>query len=95
MDDLQQEWYKYIPIVIMAAFGGLVRVLTSNHQVKLRVVLIEITIAIFAGLLICLLIPDGLGRQLKYAAASMAGYCARGVLYIFSEKFMDRINKGQ
>ena len=98
MKDYLNDIMEYGSIVFLAAFGGLVRYLTSKptaEKVKIATVFVEIVVAIFAGLLVSFAVsPLNLCPKLQSAAAALAGYSSKGVLYIFESIFLERLKKG-
>ncbi|MEN9362162.1 MAG: LydA holin phage, holin superfamily [Verrucomicrobiota bacterium] len=95
MSDMLNSAAKYLPIAALAAFGGLVRCLSAPRRLSRKMVVCEIIIAVFAGVLVSLLLaPFGLSQQVSAAAAALAGYSSKAVLYIIEQAFLRKVKKG-
>lgn len=82
--------------VLLAAFGGYVRSLTrsSKEPFKLRLALAEMTVAIFAGIIVHFVLSEfTIADGLKSASVALAGYSAREVLTILKATFLKKIKE--
>ncbi|MCM8540964.1 MAG: phage holin family protein [Lentisphaeraceae bacterium] len=98
MKALANDLLEYASIIFLAAFGGLVRYLTSkptHEKLKISIVIVEIIVAIFAGLVVSFALSSfSLDPNTQSAAVAIAGYSSRGVLYLISTRFMKRLKTG-
>jgi len=95
MSDFLHSLGKYLPLALLAAFGGLVRCLSAPQRISRKILVIEMTIAVFAGVLVSLLLsPFAISPQVNAAAAALAGYSSKAVLYIIEQAFLRKFKKG-
>jgi hypothetical protein len=88
---------ELLPIVGLAAFGGLTRTLygkAKGEPYDWSIAIPEIIIAIFSGLLIhWVTLELGLSENLRTAAIALAGYCARSVMAILNAVFITFVKR--
>lgn len=91
MKDTFSKIAELIPVAGLAAFGGFTRALFSkgkNGPCFLRLVITEMVIAVFLGLLIHWLTQKaGISENLRTAAIALAGYSARSVMAVMNMAF--------
>lgn len=89
------ELLELLPVLALAAFGGLARTFAGkprNEPYSLGIAIPEIVIAVFAGFLIhCLALEFALSDNLRTAAIALAGYSARSVVAIIQTLFLNRV----
>ncbi len=87
-----------LPVIALAAFGGITRTLAgkARHEpYRLSIAIPEIVLAIFAGLLIHWLIGEtAVPDNCRTAAIALAGYSSRSVIAIINAIFLRRLNPG-
>lgn len=72
---------------LLAAVGGIVRVLSENKKYSFRYYLIQMITSSFSGVIVGLIVNDIIKSEyIKLAMAGMAGYSGSIMLYILSEK---------
>lgn len=79
-----------LPVILLGGFGGFIRTVAGKvrgEPYRWRMAIPEILIAIFAGLVVYWLMVEYKfgGDNLRAAATSLAGYCARPLLAICRE----------
>ncbi|WP_277202059.1 phage holin family protein [Victivallis vadensis] len=97
MRHLFDKLLELLPVIGLAAFGGLTRTVAGkerNERYRLRIAVPEILIAIFSGLLIHWLTLDtGMSDNFRTAAIALAGYSARSVIAILNAVFLNMMKK--
>ena len=97
MKDLFEKALELIPVIGLAAFGGLTRTLTGkpkDEPYNWKIAISEIIIAIFSGLLIhWATLELGLSENMRTAAIALAGYSARSVMAILNAVFINFVKK--
>jgi hypothetical protein len=97
MRHILDKLLELLPVIGLAAFGGLTRTLAGKARGEpylLRVAIPEILIAVFSGLLIhWLTLETGMSDNLRTAAIALAGYSARSVIAILNAIFLNLIKK--
>ena len=72
---------------ILAAIGGVVRVLAENKKYSIYYYLSQAVISSFSGVIIGLLLREFMNSEyLTMAFSGVAGYSSSGILYLLSEK---------
>ena len=88
---------ELLPIVGLAAFGGITRTLygkAKGEPYNWKIAIPEIIIAMFSGLLIhWLTLEMGLSENLRTVAIALAGYCARSVMAILNAVFITFVKR--
>lgn len=97
MKSLSLKLLELLPVIGLAAFGGVTRTVAGKARGEpylLRIAIPEVIIAIFSGLLIHWLTLDtGWSDNLRTAAIALAGYSARSVIAIINSLFLNLIKK--
>lgn len=88
---------ELLPVILLAAFGGLTRTVAGKargESYSLRIAIPEIILAVFSGLLIHWLTLDtGWSENLRTAAIALSGYSARSVIAVINSLFLNLIKK--
>lgn len=88
---------ELLPVVALAAFGGITRTIygkAKGDHYSWSIAIPEIIIAIFSGLLIhWVTLEMGLSENLRSAAVALAGYSARSVVAICNTIFVTFVKK--
>ena len=88
---------EILPVIALAAFGGITRTIygkAKGDKYSWSIAIPEIIIAIFSGLLIhWLTLEMGLSENLRSAAVALAGYSARSVVAICNSIFVTFVKK--
>lgn len=88
---------ELLPVIGLAAFGGLTRTFygkDKNEPYNWKIALPELIIAVFSGLLIhWITLEMGLSENLRTAAVALAGYSARSVMLILNAVFVTFIKR--
>lgn len=88
---------ELLPVIGLAAFGGVTRTLfgkAKGDKYSWSIAIPEIIIAIFSGLLIHWLTAEmGLSENLRSAAVALAGYSARSVVAICNAIFVNFVKR--
>ena len=88
---------ELLPVIGLAAFGGMTRTLAGKSRgepYRLRIAIPEIVIAVFSGLLIhWLTLETGMSDNIRTAAIALAGYSARSVIAVLNAVFLNLIKK--
>jgi len=75
---------------ILAAIGGIVRVLAENKKYSIYYYLSQAVISSFSGVIIGLLLREFMNSEyLTMAFAGVAGYAGSGILHILSIKLQN------
>ncbi len=97
MKSLSLKLLELLPVVGLAAFGGVTRTVAGKARgeaYSFRIAIPEIIIAVFSGLLIHWLTLDAaMSDNLRTAAIALAGYSARSVIAIINSLFLNLIKK--
>ena len=88
---------EILPVIGLAAFGGITRTIygkAKGDKYSWSIAIPEIIIAIFSGLLIhWLTLEMGLSENLRSMAIALAGYSARSVVAICNSIFVTFVKK--
>lgn len=88
---------ELLPIVGLAAFGGLTRTLygkARGEPYSWKIAVPEIIIAVFSGLLIhWLTLETGMSENLRTAAIALAGYSSRSVMAVLHAVFVTFVKR--
>jgi len=88
---------EILPVIALAAFGGVTRTIygkARGDKYSWSIAIPEIIIAIFSGLLIhWLTLEMGLSENLRSMAIALAGYSARSVVAICNSIFVTFVKK--
>lgn len=97
MKDFLSKATELLPVIGLAAFGGITRTFYGkdrNEPYNWRIAIPEIIIAIFSGLLIhWITLEMGLSENLRTAAIALAGYSARSVMLILNAIFVTFVKR--
>lgn len=97
MKALSLKLLELLPVIGLAAFGGVTRTVAGKARgeaYSLRIAIPEVVIAVFSGLLTHWLTVDAaMNENLRTAAIALAGYSARSVLAIVNSLFLNLIKK--
>ena len=97
MKDLLDKALELVPVIGLAAFGGLTRTFTGkpkDEPYNLKIAFVEVMIAIFSGLLIhWLTLEMGISENYRTAAIALAGYSARSVMAILNAIFITFVKR--
>ena len=75
---------------ILAAIGGVVRVLAENKKYSIWYYLSQAVISSFSGVIVGLLLKEFMASEyLTMAFAGVAGYAGSGILHILSVKLQN------
>ena len=75
---------------ILAAIGGVVRVLAENKKYSIWYYLSQAVISSFSGVIVGLLLKEFMASEyLTMAFSGMAGYSSSGILHILSVKLQN------
>lgn len=81
-----------LPVLLLGAFGGIARTIAGkrrNEPLSLWILLQEIVLAVFAGIVIHLLLSEtNLWESVKTASVALAGYSSRSVLALLHTAFI-------
>lgn len=97
MKQLGFKLLELLPVVGLAAFGGVTRTVAGKARgeaYSLRIAIPEVVLAVFSGLLTHWLTLDtAMSDNLRTAAIALAGYSARSVIAILNAIFLNLIRK--
>ena len=97
MKDFIPKIIELIPVAVLAAFGGVTRTIAgkaSGEPYSLKIAIPEITIAIFAGLLVHWITSEiQISEGYRTAAIAIAGYSSRSILAICNAVFFDLVKR--
>ena len=97
MKHLYLKLLELLPVIGLAAFGGVTRTVAGKARgeaYSFRIAIPEIILAVFSGLLIHWLTLDtGMSDNLRTAGIALAGYSARSVIAILNAVFVNIIKK--
>lgn len=92
------DWGRdLLPVLLLGAFGGIARSIASrkrDEKISIWWLMQEIVLAIFAGIVIHLLLKDtSLWESVKTASVALAGYSSRSVLALLQAAFLQHAKK--
>ncbi|MPM49874.1 hypothetical protein SDC9_96608 [bioreactor metagenome] len=92
MKHIYLKLLELLPVIGLAAFGGLTRTMAGKSRgeaYSFKIAIPEIVIAVFSGLLIHWLTLDtSMSETLRTAAIALSGYSARSVLALLNVAFL-------
>lgn len=85
----------FLPVLLLGAFGGIARTIASkkrNEPFSWWLLAQEIILAVFAGIVIHLLLSEtNLWESVKTASVALAGYSSRSVLALLHAAFVQNV----
>lgn len=88
---------ELLPVVALAAFGGITRTVAGKMRgepYSIRIAIPEIIIAIFSGIVIHYVCLEwGITENLRTAAVALAGYSSRAVLALLDAFFINWVKR--
>ena len=97
MKHLFDGFRDFLPVLLLGAFGGIARTIAGkrrNEPLSLWILLQEIVLAVFAGLVIHLLLSEtDLWESVKTASVALAGYSSRSVLALPHTAFIRHVRE--
>ncbi|HBJ94943.1 MAG: phage holin family protein [Victivallales bacterium] len=95
MKTLLERIADLLPVLTLGALGGISRAIMSRKKdepITLWGVLQEIIVAIFAGIVVHLLLSEtGLWESVRTASVALAGYSSRSVLALLQTCFLANV----
>lgn len=92
MKHLYLKLLELLPVIGLAAFGGVTRTVAGKARgeaYSFRIAIPEIFIAVFSGLLMhWLTVDSSMSDNLRSASIALSGYSARSVLALLNAAFL-------
>jgi hypothetical protein len=80
--------------MVVGLFGGVVSMFNSGKRMTVKQTIGGLLTAMFVGFLLDIGLTEwGFSENTRVMAIAMGGYCARDVMYVFTDKFLKTIKR--